>query len=97
VYKSSKIVLKRFFVLLLTREKVALGKLWTLETLKIREDPLLQIFPSMYHSRAQERVTLHYRFICSDDERLYQHGVITSGRKDSRFIAHQELSRIELT
>jgi hypothetical protein len=58
VNESSEIVLKRFFVLLLTREKIALGKLWKLETLKIREVPLLQIFPSMYHSRAQERVPL---------------------------------------
>jgi hypothetical protein len=51
VDKYSEVVLKRFLVLLLTREKIALGKLWTLETLKIQEDPLFQIFPSMYHSR----------------------------------------------
>jgi hypothetical protein len=60
--------LKRFFVLFLTREKIALGKLWTLETLKIQKDPLLQIFPSMYHSRAQKRVPLCCRFIRSDNE-----------------------------
>jgi hypothetical protein len=79
VNKSSEIVLKRFFVFLLTREKITLGKLWMLETLKVRKDPLLQIFPSTYHSRAQERVPLHCRFICSDDERLYQHEVVASG------------------
>jgi hypothetical protein len=66
--ESSEIILKRFFVLLLTREKIALGKLWMLETLKIREDPLFQIFPSMYYSRAQERIPLCYCFISSDNE-----------------------------
>jgi hypothetical protein len=80
VKESPEIVLKWLFVLLLTREKIALGKLGAVETLKVREDPLLQIFPSMFHLKAQERVPLHCRFICSDDERLYQHRVIASDR-----------------
>jgi hypothetical protein len=68
--ETSEIVLKTFFVFLLTSENITLSKLWTLEILKVREDPLLQIFTSMYHSRAQEGVPLCYRLVCSDDERL---------------------------
>jgi hypothetical protein len=49
--KSPEIVLERFFVLLLTREKITLGKLWTLETLKVGENPLLQIIPSMNYTK----------------------------------------------
>jgi hypothetical protein len=33
--KSPEIVLERFLVLMLAREKVALCKFWTLETLKV--------------------------------------------------------------
>jgi hypothetical protein len=39
--ESPKMILERFFVLLLTREKITLGKFQTLETLKVRENPLL--------------------------------------------------------
>jgi hypothetical protein len=74
--ESHEIVLKRFFVFLLTREKINLGKLWTLETLKVGENPLLQIIPSMDYTMTQERIPLCCLFVCSDDERFYQHGVV---------------------
>jgi hypothetical protein len=35
--ESPEIVLERLLVLLLTREKVALCKFWTLETLEVKE------------------------------------------------------------
>jgi hypothetical protein len=77
--KSPEIVLERFFVLLLTREKITLGKLWTLETLKVGENPLLQIIPSMNYTKTQERIPLRCRFVRSDNERFYQHRVVTLG------------------
>jgi hypothetical protein len=77
--KSPKIVLERFFVFLLTREKITLSKLWTLETLKVGENLLLQIIPSMNYTRTQERIPLCCRFVCSDNERFYQHGVVAPG------------------
>jgi hypothetical protein len=78
VNKSPEVVLERFLILLLVREKIALCKLWTLETLKVGEDSLLQIVPSMNHTKTQERIPLRYHFICSDDERLYKHGIVTA-------------------
>jgi hypothetical protein len=35
MYESSEVILKRLLVLLLTGEKVALCKFWTLETLEV--------------------------------------------------------------
>jgi hypothetical protein len=63
VNESPKVVLERFLVLLLTREKVALCKLWTLKTLEIRENPLLQVVPPVNHTRTQERIPLRCRFV----------------------------------
>jgi hypothetical protein len=68
VNESPNVVLERFLVFLLTQEKIALGKLWMLETLKIGEDPLLQIIPSVNHTKTQERIPLCCRFVCSNDE-----------------------------
>jgi hypothetical protein len=78
VNESPEVVLKRFLILLLTREKIALCKFRTLETLEVGEDPLLQDIPSVNHTRTQERIPLHCRFVCSDDERFYQHGIVTA-------------------
>jgi hypothetical protein len=49
VNESSEVVLERFLILLLTREKITLCKLWTLETLEV--DPLLHVIPSVNHTR----------------------------------------------
>jgi hypothetical protein len=50
--ESPEIVLERLLLLLLTRENVALCKLWTLETLEVGENPLLQIVPSVNYTWA---------------------------------------------
>jgi hypothetical protein len=71
--KSSEEILERLLVLLLTREKITLCKLWTLETLEVRKDPLFQVFPAISHSRAQERIPLRRSLVSSDDERLCKH------------------------
>jgi hypothetical protein len=68
VNESPKVVLERFLVFLLTREKITLRKLWTLETLKNGEDLLLQVIPSVNHTRTQERIPLSCDFVCSNDE-----------------------------
>jgi hypothetical protein len=78
VNESPEVVLERFLILFLTREKIALCKLRTLETLKVGEDPLLQIVPSVNHTGTQERVPLRCCFVSSDDERLYEHGIDTT-------------------
>jgi hypothetical protein len=78
VNESPEVVLERFLVLLLTREKVALCKLRTLKTLEIRENSLLQVLPPVNHTRTQERIPLRCRFVGSNDERLYQHRIITA-------------------
>jgi hypothetical protein len=77
--ESPEIVLERFFVLLLTREKITLGKLRTLETSKVGENLVLQVVSSMNYPRTRERIPLRYHFVCSDDEQLHQHGVVTPG------------------
>jgi hypothetical protein len=68
--ESPEIILERFFVLFLIREKITLCKLRTLETLKVGENPLLQIIPSVNYTRTQERIPLHCCFVCSDNERF---------------------------
>jgi hypothetical protein len=52
--ESPEVVLERFLVLLLTREKVALCKLQMLKTLEVGEDLLLQVVPFVNHTRTQE-------------------------------------------
>jgi hypothetical protein len=76
--ESPEVVLKRFLVLLFTREKVALCKLRTLKTLEVGEDLLFQVVPSVNHTRTQERIPLRRCFVGSDDEGLYQHGIVTA-------------------
>jgi hypothetical protein len=86
--KSSEEILERLSVLLLTREKITLCQLWTLEALEVRNEPLLEVFPATNHSGAQERIPLIRSLISSDDERLCKHKVVTFGRKDGSFVAH---------
>jgi hypothetical protein len=78
VNEPPEVVLERFLILLLTREKIALYKLRALETQEVGEDPLLQVIPPVNHARTQERIPLRCRFVCSDDERFYQHGIVTA-------------------
>jgi hypothetical protein len=70
--------MERFVVLLLTREKVTLCKYQTLKALEIGENLLLEIVPSMNHTGTQERIPLRCRLVCSDDERFYQHRIVTT-------------------
>jgi hypothetical protein len=78
VNESPKVILERLLVLLLTREKVALCKLWMLKTLEVGENPLLQIVPSVNHTGTQEGIPLRCRLVGSDDERFHQYGVFTA-------------------
>jgi hypothetical protein len=48
--ESPEVILERFLVLLLTRKEVALCELWTLETLEVGKDSLLQVIPSVNHT-----------------------------------------------
>jgi hypothetical protein len=70
--------LERLLVLQLTREKVALRKFWTLKTLEVGGNPLLQIVPSMNHIGTQEGIPLRCRLVGSDDERFHQYGIVTA-------------------
>jgi hypothetical protein len=78
VNESPEVDLERFLILFLTREKIALFKLRMLETLKVGEDLLLQIIPSVNHTWTRERVPLRCRFDSSNDERLYEHEIDTT-------------------
>jgi hypothetical protein len=78
VNESPKVILERLFVLLLTQEKVALCKFWTLKTLEIGENPLLQIILFVNHTGTQEGIPLCCRLVCSDDERFHQHRIVTA-------------------
>jgi hypothetical protein len=68
VNESPKVILERLLVLLLTREKVALCKFWTLKTLEVGENPLLQIVPSVNYTETQDRIPLRCRLVGSNDE-----------------------------
>jgi hypothetical protein len=77
VNESPKVILERLLVLLLTREKVALSKFWTLKALEVGENLLLQIVPSVNHTGTQEGIPLRCRLVGRDDERFHQHRIVT--------------------
>jgi hypothetical protein len=76
--ESPEVVLEMFLVPLLTREKDILCKLRTLKTLEVGENLLLQIVPSVNHTRTRERISLCCHFVGNNDEGLHQHGIVTA-------------------
>jgi hypothetical protein len=78
VNKPPKVILERLLVLLLTREKVALFKLWMLKTLEVGENPLLQIVPFVNDTGTQKRIPLHCRLFGSNDEGFHQYEIVTT-------------------
>jgi hypothetical protein len=78
VNKPPEVILERLLVRLLTRKKVTLCKFWTLETLKVGENPLLQIVPSMNYTGTQKRIPQRCRLVGSDDEGFHQYEIVTA-------------------
>jgi hypothetical protein len=71
-----KVILERLLIILLTQEKVTLCKFWTLKTLEVGENPLLQIVLSVDHTGTHEGIPLRYRLVGSNDERFHQYRIV---------------------